>query len=441
MGKMSVKIVSGLCTAVLLMLSGLSAAGAADHPAKPEQAAVRAAVPTQAMDRVRLQWPMVPGAVKYRLVVLRSAEDTLNNIQLSVGDAYINGYELDTSSWGVAKTGYYWKVCPLDYDGRSIGPYTKPQPLSSGTINPQAPQPTTEFDKMAYAPLYPVYSWIPVQGAASYDVEVYRQKKLAAGADQLIRSLTTDTASLYDDAGYTWAGIYYWRVRARAADGSIMGSWSAPSGFEVTAPVKVAALGDSITHGGGAVSVPPGCLMYDWESYSQVPVKNLGYSGNTVEDMDERFERDVLPFSPKVLVIMGGVNNYRQGDSAWHIIHMLAVMRDKCNAYGIIPVFATVTPIQPERMAQLDTIEAPAEGWLLQQQRLNEWLRSQPYAVDITPALTNNEGCLRAELTTDGLHPDQQGKRIIGETISRYLLQKFPYMDLLPAGQGKSTAK
>ena len=442
MGKKCMKIWGSLCTAAFLLLGGLPLAMAAVPDGQTQTTAAVRPAAAQEMRRVRLQWPAVPGAVKYQLVVLRSAEDRPDNILTSLSTIYINGYELDTAGWGPEKQGYYWKVCPLDYNGKAIGPYTALQPLAGGTINPAAPQPTTEFDKMAYAPLYPVYSWIPVSGAGSYDVEIYRKSASSQGADKRIRSLSTCDAILYDDAGYTWGGSYYWRVRARDEEGGSLGSWSEPSGFQVVSPVKVAALGDSITHGGGVISVPPGYLMYDWESYSQVPVKNLGFSGNTVEAMDERFERDVLPFGPRILVIMGGVNNYRQGDSAWSIIHMLAILRDKCNAYGIIPVFATVTPINPDRMARTGgLIEAPADGWLLQQQRLNDWLRAQPYAVDVTPGLTDGRGWLRADYTTDGLHPDQQGKKLIGEAISRYLLQRFPTMELLPARTARAAVK
>ena len=43
--------------------------------------------------------------------------------------------------------------------------------------------------------------------------------------------------------------------------------------------------GDSITHGGGVMSVPPSYPLYNWETYSSVPIKNLGVSGNTTQDI------------------------------------------------------------------------------------------------------------------------------------------------------------
>ena len=54
----------------------------------------------------------------------------------------------------------------------------------------------------------------------------------------------------------------------------------------------------------------------------------------------------------------------------------------------------------------------------------------QPYHVDVVQELTDENGFLKAEMTTDGLHPDMQGKKIIGEKISEYLLKRFPALQL-----------
>ncbi len=378
------------------------------------------------MQKVCLSWKAIPGAVKYKLVLLRSEKDDAEDIVFTKTQIYANGYELDTSVFGAEKTKYYWKVCGLNYDGREISAYTTPQPVTAAAINTDAPKTTTEFEKMDYAPLYPTYSWIPYSGADNYEIKVWKKGAFSGASPRLIRDLYGTGSTYYDDAGYTAAGEYYWQVRALDAAGNAMSRWSAEAPFQVVRPVTVAALGDSITHGGGAISTGPGLLLYDWETYSAVPIKNMGYSGNTVESMNDRFERDVLPFAPKILVIMGGVNNYRVGDSAWKIIHTLAVIRDKCYNYGIIPVFATVTPLNPYDIARVNFIAAPPDDWQTQQQRLNAWILQQPYSIDVSSALTDYRGWLKDGYTTDGLHPDYFGKKYIGETISRYLQATFP---------------
>ena len=375
------------------------------------------------MRTVRLTWDLVPGAVSYQFVLLKGAKKIPANIVLTKDQIFTNGYELDTAGLGPDTYRYYWAVCGLDRSGRAVGQFSVPRSLTEGTINPEAPAPTTEFDKMAYAPLYPVYSWIPSKGAYSYEVQIWKQGK--DGKNQMIRSLYGQGSNIYDDAGYTSPGLYWWRVRAVGRNELPMSSWSEIREFKVTAPVAFAAFGDSITHGGGAISTPPGYLMYDWESYSSVPIKNLGFSGNTVDAMLERFDTDVLAFSPKVLVIMGGVNNFREGGTAAHIISVLAQIRECCRSNGIVPVFVTAAPINPDLMAGTYGMEAPTAGWRQQQLLLNDWIMHQMYAVDVTSDLTDEDGWLRADRTTDGLHPDMEGKKYIGETISQYLVRNF----------------
>lgn len=323
---------------------------------------------------------------------------------------------------------YYWKVCPLDASGKYIKLYSDLRPLVDQELNPKAPKPTTEFESMAYAPLYPVFSWVPAKDGKYYDIRVYREEN---GKPVVIRELSTEGSVYYEDAGYTWPGKYYWQVRSRNESGTHISEWSTPSWFQVSNPVKVAALGDSITHGGGAVSTPPGYVMYNWETYSQVPIKNLGYSGDTVAAMDARFETDVLPFHPKILVIMGGVNDFRAGAMAQDIIYYLQQIGNKCRMHGIIPVYATATPINPHFIADWSYITTPAVDWKEQQVLLNQWIMSQQYAVDVASGMTDCYGLLMDEATTDGLHPDVLGKKLIGETISDYLLRTFPGKNLL----------
>lgn len=379
--------------------------------------------------KVRLSWEPVPGAVSYQVAIMRANKNIPENVVSVKRGIFTNGYELDTSVMRAAKD-YYWKVCPLDASGHYIKLYSDLKPLTGQELNPTAPKPTTEFESMAYAPLYPVFSWVPVTDGKYYDVRVYRDDP-QAGKPELIRELSTEGSVLYEDAGYTWPGRYFWQVRSRNEAGTRVSDWSAPSYYQVEGTVKVAAIGDSITHGGGAVSTPPGYVMYNWETYSQVPVKNLGYSGDTVAAMEARFDSDVLPFKPKILVIMGGVNDFRSGALASDIIPYLKRMGEKCRAHGIIPVYATATPINPHFIANWSYITKPAPDWKAEQVKLNKWIMEQQYAVDVAQGMTDCYGLLMDEATTDGLHPDVLGKKQIGEAISDYLLKTFPGKNLL----------
>ncbi len=392
---------------------------------KAESGALAAAQAAFHASRVRLVWPVVPRAVRYELVLLRDAEDVAANVVSRQDYIYTNGVELDLTPFGAQAGRLYFAVHPLDHDGHAVAGSTQPQPVALGTPDPTAPLPTTQFEQMDYAPLYPVFSWIPTLGAKHHAIEIYRER---GGEKKLIRTLQGGEYDVYEEGGYTVPGRYDWRVRAVDEAGQPLSDWSDFSSFDVTAPTPIAALGDSITHGGGAMTVPPGYLIYDWETYSSVPVKNLGYSGDTTAALLDRFERDVLPFSPRVLVIMGGVNDYRGSTYGSETVAHLEALRAKCDMYGIIPVFATVTPINPELILRYGQIEAPPADWKIHRDYINHWIMEQPYAVDVASALEDGRGWLDARYTTDGLHPDGFGKYEIGARIGSYLAAHFAWV-------------
>ena len=378
----------------------------------------------QPMKKVRLSWPATPRAVYYQLVLLKDGKDTEDNIVMVEEKVYTNGIELDLTPYGEERKNFYWKVCPLNFDGRPLEHFSEPQPIvETGEFDTTAPLPTTEYDKMSEMPLYPVFSWVPVLGAEYHEVEVYRRR---AGKDTLIRTLHGGKYTIYEDGGYTYPDEYCWRVRAVTEDGQPLSDWSEKVPFRADAKVTVAALGDSITQGGGAFSVSPCHTLYNWETYSAVPVKNLGLSGDTTQQMLERFDRDVLPFHPKILVIMGGVNDFRGGTDAWATVQNLEAIGEKCEENGIIPVFATATPISPYIIALRGFLEMPQEDWVDRQRHINQWIMSQRYAVDVSSMLADADGNLKSGYTTDGLHPDYIAKKYIGETIGEYLLEQFP---------------
>lgn len=379
--------------------------------------------------KVRVSWESVPDAVGYELILTKGKTTKQNNVVVHKDWISTPGCELDTALLDLKGGNLYWKVRGLDIEHKPIGKYTQPTKLSEGELDPQSPLPTTQFDKFPYAKMYPVYSWIPVAKANGYDLQVYHDEDGdLKTADKLILAKEIEGQSsfdYYDDTAYREAGRYWWRVRAKNSVATALGKWSEPRIFQVEAGAKVAALGDSITHGGGAVSVPPSDPLYDWESYTGVAIRNLGYSGNTVSSMVSRFNDDVLAFKPEILVIMGGINDLRAGTKAVDVINGLNRIKYKCLFYNITPVFVTVTPINPYAMRMVSN-NSPEAGWLMEEKIVNEWIARQPHYVEVTKELSDFNGWLRPELSTDGLHPDVEGKKIIGKKIGEYLKKNFP---------------
>ena len=285
-----------------------------------------------------------------------------------------------------------------------------------------APFPTAEFDLMDFPQLYPTYSWLPVPRTEFYQVQVV---KISEPRDKIVRELFNTEAfdRTTDWTPFTEAGDYYWQVRVVDKNHKPLSDWSQKKFFTVTTSVTFAVLGDSISHG-GASYVPAGQLSCQWQTYCSVPVKNLARSGDTTQMMLDRFDNDVLPFKPQILIIMAGVNDIRLGNKSDDVIKNLEAIRDKCLANDITPVFCTLTSMMPDLMKPLG-IYLTDDDWREAREKVNSWIMSTPYFIDTAEPLTDAQGYLRAELTPDGLHPALRGKMIIGETIGDYLRKTF----------------
>ncbi|MBR3623772.1 MAG: SGNH/GDSL hydrolase family protein [Selenomonadaceae bacterium] len=373
------------------------------------------------INKVRLTWDISARAVYYQVVILKSERDAPDNIEVFFNKVFNNGIEIDFSHNENAKN-FYYKVCPLNYVGEPVEKFSKPRPITDGEINTDSPKPTALLRDDEDAPLYPVYSWIPMLNMTNYEVEVYRRRE----KDTLIHLLRSPTNCVYEKEGFTYPDNYVWRVRAIDNAGRPKSEWSEKVSFTVKGNVKIAALGDSITHGGGAISVPPSSPVYRYEAYADIEIKNLGKSGDKTSDMLRRFEKDVLPFHPKLLIIMGGVNDIRLSIDPYETINNLAAIRDKCIANNITPLFATTTPINPDltwRSLSKNNLPYDYQNHL---RTINNWILKQKYSVDVTSSLCGENLYLYPGLTTDGIHPDHVAKERIAKKLSEYIKKNFP---------------
>ena len=353
---------------------------------------------------LRLTWDVVPNAVKYKI----SYE---NQIAIS----YTHGVEITVQSVNSPV-----KVVALDLSNNVVD---NDVVILSAETNPVSPRTTSEFDKMSAPPIYIVYSWIPTKDADHYEIQLFKD-------GEIIRDYETDyhpkddNFDFYDKIPVLEEGEYFWRVRGISASGEVLTDWSEKNpgnSFSVTKPMRFCALGDSITHGGGSISVPPSTVVYNWENYCAIPIKNLGKSGDTTDMMIDRFEEDVLPFSPEILFIMAGVNDYRRDILGWDSVMNLAALKAKCESYGIKPVFITPTPLNPEQIRKVKFVEAPPYDWREHRKYICDWMRKQENCIDISDGLADSNGDLKINLSTDGLHPDAEGKQIIGRAVENWL--------------------
>ncbi|MEN6350890.1 MAG: GDSL-type esterase/lipase family protein [Syntrophomonas sp.] len=378
-----------------------------------------------------LQWTRIPGSVNYEIEFLTRTPENSNGITPSVYRYYssravfTNGYSIDLSSYAGSRL--FWRVRALDWDGNPIGVYSDAAPLHIDHGLPQSPKPVsnTGYKKANMPmPLYPVYSWLPVYGAVQYEVELTdvppeNPNGVSPSRYQLRAQTVRGAFECYDEEALSKPGTYYWRVRGLDDRGNPVGVFSDAEEFTVSLAdgSYAATIGDSITHGGGAISYSPADCEYSYQTYLSFPTMNLGFSGDTSKTMLERFQSDVMPFRPRYLIIMDGVNSLRADVPASEVIEDLAVIRDECLQNDIRPVFLTLPPINPENIQKAFN-QGTVPDWQEKFAAVNAFIRQQSYYIDIEPSFAGIDRKLPSHYGIDGIHLDIEGKKLMAQIIN-----------------------
>jgi lysophospholipase L1-like esterase len=166
---------------------------------------------------------------------------------------------------------------------------------------------------------------------------------------------------------------------------------------------RVVFMGDSITEG-----------WHLGQSFPGKPYINRGISGQTTPQMVLRFHQDVINLKPRVVVILGGVNDIagNTGPMALEDIeNNLAAMAEIATANKVKVVFCSVLPA-------IDFWWAPGQHPAKEIADLNVWLKAYAASkgftyVDYYSAMKDDQGGLPKSLSPDGVHPNAAGHAIM----------------------------
>lgn len=374
-----------------------------------------------------LSWPDDPESVRYEVEIFRGLPADLDRNRPAENPLYHNQkiytseVLIDRNSLGDLEN-LYWRVRPINAEWEGIGPFSSPRELRSTakSIGRRAPYPKVYHPGNGATLLYPVYTYAGVPGAAKYEVEVTKEYPENVNdfrpSKHRVWSTVTTLSNVYDQSPRI--GTYYWRVRGMSDAGNPVGTWSLPEKVRNSpqAHIDVGIFGDSITQGGGHLYHSPADMAYSYVAYLDFPAINMGKSGDTTEMMENRFEKDVLPFHVKTLLIMGGINDLRMGQPPEKVIGHLRNITDKCRAHGITPILLTIVPLNPDQIRKYYG-ETTYEGWRDAVDMVNEFIRTQPH-IDTAAPFRNFE-VMPAELALDGIHGDWNAKQMIAGEINR----------------------
>ncbi|MGD1017994.1 MAG: GDSL-type esterase/lipase family protein [Verrucomicrobiia bacterium] len=166
--------------------------------------------------------------------------------------------------------------------------------------------------------------------------------------------------------------------------------------------------------------------MGDWYELfdGSCAVRNCGLSGATIQDVTVLVSA-VPDRNPESVVLMCGINNLGRHDSvqtcASDYEKLLVTTRSALKPQKII-----VLSVMPVRQSPVDINSRKLNDEVL---ALNERLRElcrlhNAVFVNVSAAVMNASGGLSDELTSDGLHLNQEGYRRIAPVVQNYLAKE-----------------
>jgi lysophospholipase L1-like esterase len=214
----------------------------------------------------------------------------------------------------------------------------------------------------------------------------------APTAAQVAARAARDSAAL-ERLRNDWAGLR----RYRAANDSL----GAPAAGER----RVVFYGNSITDS---------WARYFPSMFPGKPYVGRGISGQTTPQMLVRFHQDVVALKPAVVVILAGTNDIagNTGPSTQAMIEdNLSAMTEIAQAHGIRVVLSSVLPVYdyPWKRGLEPGPKIVA---------LNAWMTRYAASVGATyldyhAAMADERGGLPAALSGDGVHPNEEGYRVM----------------------------
>jgi len=217
-----------------------------------------------------------------------------------------------------------------------------------------------------------------------------------ANADQW---LMLDQVAFYEPKGEDWANLDHYK------DANVK------LGLAAANEKRIVFLGNSITDM---------WIIRSPEFFVGKPYIDRGIGGQTTPQMLVRFRTDVINLKPKVVVIMGGINDIagNSGPSTLEMIEdNLSSMSELAKSSGIKVILSSVLPAS--KFPWNPDIE-PADKIV----ELNKWIKQ--YAdknkiiyVDYYSSMVNEQKGMKQELTKDGVHPNNAGYKIMEALVEK----------------------
>jgi lysophospholipase L1-like esterase len=167
-------------------------------------------------------------------------------------------------------------------------------------------------------------------------------------------------------------------------------------------------------------SITEGWIKKDPDFFSGKPYVNRGISGQTTPQMLLRFQADVIALKPKVVVILAGINDIA-GNTGPSTLEMI---EDNISSMSVLAKSAGIKVILSSVLPAYDFPWRPGLSPAEKVVDLNKWIKNYAskngfiYLDYYSPMVDDRKG-LKAEYTTDGVHPNEKGYKIMEPLVEK----------------------
>lgn len=182
--------------------------------------------------------------------------------------------------------------------------------------------------------------------------------------------------------------------------------------------MKIVCIGDSLTYGYGVHSEE--CWVELLHRSLNIEIINKGVNGDTTTGILSRSHRDILELNPSHVIIMAGTNDMLLNYSLDNIIDNIKFILMEAKNNSILPMLALQPPV-------IDTLAKIYWDKYIDYRKVSEHLfqytkniktfacKNNINTIDFYTAFINRSNA--ASLYTDGIHPNNEGHKLMLQTI------------------------